>query len=74
MVGSPTATPSTPLPNTFVVPSHRGATIPSVPCKRKAVASDISATSSERSSSLYFIENVDMGEFIEDFMKTNVPP
>ena len=74
MVGSPTATPFAPLPNPIVVPSHSGATIPSVPRKRKDVAPDTSATSSERSSSLSLIENVDMGELIEDLMTTKVLP
>jgi hypothetical protein len=44
-----------------------------VPRKRKAVAPDTSATSSDMSSSLFLIENVDMGELIEDLMKTKVP-
>jgi hypothetical protein len=74
VVGSPSAAPSAPHPNPAPVPSHSGATIPSVPRKRKAVAPDTSATSSERSSSLSLIENVDMGELIEDLMKTKVPP
>ena len=74
MVGSPTATPSAPVPDPIAAPSHSGATIPSVPRKRKAVAPDTSATSSERSSSLSLIENVDMGELIEDLMKMKVPP
>jgi hypothetical protein len=51
-----------------------GATIPSVPRKRKVVAPNTSATSSERSSSLYLIENVDMRELIEDLIKMKVPP
>ena len=74
VVGSPSATPSIALSNPVVVPSHSGATTPSVSCKRKVVAPDTSATSSERSSSLSLIENVDMGEFIEDLMNTKVPP
>jgi hypothetical protein len=74
VVGSPSAAPSAPHPNLAPVPSHSGATIPSVPRKRKAVAPDTTATSSERSSSLFLIENVDMGELIEDLMKTKVPP
>ena len=45
-----------------------------MPRKRKAVALDTSLTSSERSSSLSLIENVDMGELIEDLMKTKVLP
>jgi hypothetical protein len=74
VVGSPTTTLSAPFANYVVVPAHSGATIPSVPRKRKAVAHDIFATSSERLSSLSLVENVDMGEFIEDLMKTKVPP
>jgi hypothetical protein len=74
VVGSPSAAPSALHPNPAHVPSHSGATIPSVPCKRKAVAPDTSATSSKRSSSLSLIENVDMGELIEDLMKTKVLP
>jgi hypothetical protein len=42
--------------------------------KRKVVALDTFATSSERSSTTYLIENVDMGELIKDLMKTRVPP
>jgi hypothetical protein len=74
VVGSPTATPSAPPPNHVAAPSHSGATIPSMPRKRKVVALDTSATSSERSSSLSLIENVNMGELIEDLMKTKVSP
>ena len=48
VVGSPTATPSAALASPVVAPSHSGATIPSVRRKTKAVASDTSATSSER--------------------------
>ena len=74
VVGSPFATPSAPTLAPVAAPSHSGATIPSVPRKRKAVAPDTSATSSERSSSLSLIENVDMEELIEDLIKTKVPP
>ena len=74
VVGSPTGTPSAALANPVVAPSHNGVTIPSVPRKRKVVALDTSATSSKMSSSLSLIENVDMGELIEDLMKTKVPP
>jgi hypothetical protein len=74
VVGSPSATPSAPPSDPVPAPSHSDATIPSVPRKRKAVAPDTSATSSERSSSLSLIENVDMGELVEDLMKTKVPP
>jgi hypothetical protein len=74
VVGSPTNTPSAVLANPVVAPSHSSVTIPSVPRKRKVVAHDTSATSSEMSSSLSLIENVDMGELIEDLMKTKVPP
>jgi hypothetical protein len=74
VVGSPTATPSAFFTNLVAIPFHSGATIPSVPRKRKVVASDTSATSSEMSSSLSLIENVDMGELIEDLMKMKVPP
>ena len=45
-----------------------------MPHKRKVVAPDTYATSSERSSSLSLIENVDMGELIEDLMTTKIPP
>ena len=74
VVGSPSGTPSAAPPNPVVAPSHSGATIPSVPRKRKAVPLDTSATSSEKSTSLSLIENVDMGELIEDLMKNKVPP
>ena len=74
VVGSPTATPSAPSRDHVPAPSHSGVTIPSVPRKRKAVAPDTSATSSEKSSSLSLIENVDMGELIEDLMRSKVPP
>ena len=73
VVGSPNTTPSAPPPDLVAAPSHSGATIPSLPRKRKAVAPDNSATSSERSSSLSLIENVDMGDLIEDLMKMKVP-
>ena len=74
VVGSPTGTPSTALANPVVAPSNSGVTIPSVPRKRKAVAPETSATSSDMPSCLSLIENVDMGELIEDLMKTKVPP
>ena len=74
VVGSPSATPSAPAPDPLPAPSHSDATIPSVPRKRKAVAPDTSATSSEMSSSLSLIENVDMTELIEDLMKTKIQP
>ena len=74
LVGGPTATLSAPLPNHVPALSHSGAAIPSVPRKRKAMAPDTSTTSFERSCSLCLIEIVDMGEFIEDLMKTKVPP
>jgi hypothetical protein len=63
-----------PCPDLVAAPSHSGATISYVPCKRKAVAPDTSTTSFERSSSISLIENVDMGELIEDLMKTKVSP
>ena len=74
VVGSPTATPSALAPEHVPAPSHSGVTIPSVPRKRKAIAPDTSATSSKKSSSLSLIENVDMGELIEDLMRIKVPP
>ena len=74
VVGNPTATLSVPPPDPVAAPSHSDATIPSVPHKRKVVASDTSATSSKSSYSLSLIENVDMGELIEYLMKTKVPP
>ncbi len=74
VVGSPSATPSAIAPDVAPAPSHSGVTIPSVPRKRKALAPDTSATSSEKSSSLALIENVDMGELIEELMRTKVPP
>ena len=61
-------------PHPIAAPSHSGATIPSVSCKGKIVAPDTFVTSSERSSSFSLIENVHMGELIEDLMKTKVPP
>jgi hypothetical protein len=74
VVGSPSATPSAVAPDVVHAPSHSGVTLPSVPRKRKALAPDTSATSSEKSSSLALIENVDMGELIEELMRTKVPP
>ena len=70
----PATTPSAPLPSPIAAPSHSGATNSSVPHKRKAVAPDTFATSSERSSSLSLIENVDMGDLIEELVTTKVPP
>ena len=74
VVGSPTATPSAPAPDAVAAPAHSGATNPSVPRKRKAIAPDTSATSSEKSSSLSLIENVDMADLIEDLMKLKIQP
>ena len=74
VVGSPTKTPSADVANPVVAPSYSGVTIPSVPRKRKVVAPDTSATSSEMSSTLSLIENVDMAKLIEELMKTKVPP
>jgi hypothetical protein len=48
-------------------------TIRTVPRKRKVVGPDTSTTSFERSTRLSLIENVDIGEFIEDLRKTKVP-
>ena len=74
VVGSPTATPSAPAPDAVAAPAHSGATNPSVPRKRKVIAPDTSATSSEKSSSLSLIENVDMEDLIEDLMKSKIQP
>jgi hypothetical protein len=74
VVGSPSATPSAIAPDLIPAPSQSPLTLPSVPCKRKAVAPDTSSTSLEKSSSHVLIENVDMGELIEDFMRTKVQP
>jgi hypothetical protein len=74
VVGSPSAIPSAPPPDIVAARSHSGATIPSMPRKRKVIAPDTSVTSSEKSSSISLIENVDMGELIEDLMKTKIPP
>ena len=74
VVGSATATPSAPSQDHFPAPSHNGIIIPSVPCKRKVVVPVTSATSSEKLSSLSLIENVDMGDLIEDLMWSKVPP
>lgn len=74
VVGSPSATPSAIAPDLVPTPSHSGVTLPSVPRKRKAVAPDTSATSSEKSSSLSLIENADMCELIEELLRTKVPP
>ena len=74
VVGSPTATPFAYAPDLVAAPSHSGTTISLVPHKRKVVTFDISATSSERSSSLSLIENMDMEELIKDLMKTKIPP
>ena len=72
MVGSPTATHCT--PDLVAASSHSGTTIKLVPRKRKVVAPDTSATSSQKSSSFSLIDHVDMGEFIEDLMKTKFFP
>jgi hypothetical protein len=72
VVGSPSAIPSAIAPDLIHAPSHSALTLPSVPRKRKAVAPDTSATSLEKSSFHVLIENVDMGELIEDFMRTKV--
>jgi hypothetical protein len=74
VVGSPSATPSAIVPDLVPAPFHSGVTLPSVPRKKKALAPNTSATSSEKSSSLALIENVDMGELIEELMLTKVPP
>ena len=74
VVGSPSAAPSAVAPDLVPTPSHSGVTLPSVPRKRKAVAPDTSATSSEKSSSLSLIENADMCELIEELLRTKVPP
>ena len=73
-VGSPSATPSAPAPDAVPAPSHSGVTIPSVPRKRKMVAPDTSATSSERSTSHSLIEIVDIVDLIEDLMKSKIQP
>jgi hypothetical protein len=59
--GSPIATPSAPLANHVAAPSHSDAIIPSMLCKRKAVALDTSTTSSERSSTLSFCSKCELG-------------
>ena len=74
VVGSPTAIFFVPGPDHVVAPSHSGVTIPSVPRKRKVVAPDISATSSEKSYYFFFIGNVYIGEFIKDLMRSKIPP
>ena len=73
VVGSPTAIPFVPSRDHVPAPSHSGVTIPSVPRKRKAVTPDTSTTSSEKSSSLFLIKNVDMGDLIADLMPSKVP-
>ena len=73
VVGSPTTTLSAPSRDHVPAPSHSGVTIPSVPRKRKAIAPHTSATSLEKSSSLFLIENVDMGNLIKDLMRSKVP-
>ena len=73
VVGSPSASLCAPAPDKIAATSHSGVTIPSVPRNRKAVAPNTSATSWDRSSSLSLIENVDMGNLIEDLMSTKVP-
>ena len=74
IVKSPTAILFAPALDHISATSHYGTTIHSVPRKKKAVASDSSTTSSENLSSLYLIENVDMGELIEDLMRTKFLP
>ena len=54
VVGSPTAMFSATLPNHVIARSHSGATIPSVPRKRKAVTLDTSATFSEKTSNFFY--------------------
>jgi hypothetical protein len=73
VVGSLSATPSAIPDDLIPAPSHSGVTLPSVPRKRKAVAPDTSANSSEKSSSPSLIENADMGELIENLMRIKVP-
>ena len=74
VIRSPSTTLSVLNLDHVAAPSHSGVIIPSVHRKRKAVAPDTSTTSSERSSSVFLIENVDMGELTEDIMSTKVPP
>ena len=74
VVESPSATPSAVAPEHVPAPSYSGVALPSVPRKRKAVAPETSATSSEKSSSLSLIVNVDMCELIEDFLRTKFTP
>ena len=73
VVGSPTTTHSAASSNPITATFQSGATIPLVPCKRKAIASNTSVTFFKRSSTLSLIENVDIRELIEDLMKTKVP-
>ena len=74
VVASPMAASSAPSWDHVPTLSHSGVTFPSVPRKRKTVAPETSATSLENSSSLSLIENVDMGDLIEDLMRSKVPP
>ena len=55
MVRSSTVTPSAPSLDPIAALSHSGVTIPLVLHKRKVVARDTSATSSERSFSFFFV-------------------
>ena len=68
----PTATHSVIVHNLVVTLSYSGATIPLVPRKRKVVAPDTSVTSFKMPCTFSLIENVNMGEYIDDLMK--VPP
>ena len=66
LVGIPTAAPFALAPDHVSTLFHSGATIPSMPRKRKALALDTSAT-----LALIFDSK---GKLIEDLMKMKVPP
>lgn len=74
VVGNPIATLFALALDPVAATSHSSATIPLVPRKRKAVALDTSVISLERPFTSFLIENVDIGELIEDLMKTKVSP
>ena len=74
IVRNPSVAPSATLAGMDSTPSHNDVSILYMLHRRRAIASDTSATSLERPSFISLIENVDMGKFIEDLMKTKFLP
>lgn len=74
IVRNPSVAPSATLAGMDSTPSHNDVSILYMLHRRRAIASDTFATSLERPSFISLIENVDMGKFIEDLMKTKFLP